>query len=933
MGMEIGTVRQVDIDREMQEAYLDYAMSVIVARALPDVRDGLKPVHRRILYAMHDMGLRPDAPYKKSARIVGEVLGKYHPHGDAAVYEAMARMAQDFSMRYCLVDGQGNFGSIDGDNPAAMRYTEARLERIATEMLADIDKETVDFGPNFDGTLKEPLVLPAAFPNLLVNGTSGIAVGMATNVPPHNLGEVCNALVYMIDHYKKLDDVNVEDLMRFIQGPDFPTGGIIYRYSDEESGDGAGPTDAIRNTYALGRGRITVQAKAHIEEMSRSRHRIVVTELPYQTNKTRLIERIAELVREGRLEGLADLRDESDRQGMRLVIELTRTVEPRMVLSQLFRLTPMQSTFGVIMLALVDGEPRTLSLKKVLQLYIEHRREIITRRSRYELERAKARAHVLEGLLTALDHLDEVIDIIRRSRSAETAHGNLRRRFKLTEVQAQAILDMPLRRLAALERKKLDEEYKEKRKLIRYLQGLLRSKTKILALIREDLVELKAKYGDPRRTQIVERERSELTARDLLPDEEVLVAITRSGYARREAAGKRLAAGRGANVISHLLLTNTRYDLALFTSDGWAIPLPVHQVPEGEGTDKGMPLTGLSSLGRGQEMVSVLPLPDRDTAPQGYLITATRNGKIKRTALADLLSALARGEVKVMNVEGGDELTGARLTVGKQEVVLVTARGQAIRFSEEDVRPTGLGAGGVWAVKLAAGDQVAALDVVRSRADLLVVMEKGYGKRVPLADFPAQKRHGSGVVMAKTSKRTGLIVDAWVVGGKDTVTLVSAKGTATQLPVKNAPRMGRPTQGKRLVNLKGGDSLVAVLASIGVAKPSVEPAKAAAKKAARAKGASKSAAKRKTKPTAGKTAAKKKATKTSRKKATAAAKGRTQAEAKVRKKKATKASRKKATATAGGKTKAEAKVRRKKATKTSKRSAAKKAKPAGNKTG
>ncbi len=446
--MEIGTVRQIDIDQEMQGAYLDYAMSVIVSRALPDVRDGLKPVHRRILYAMHDMGSRPNTPYKKSARIVGEVLGKYHPHGDAAVYEAMARMAQDFSLRYMLVDGQGNFGSIDGDSPAAMRYTEARMAHIAMEILADIDKDTVDFVPNFDDTLTEPAVLPAALPNLLINGASGIAVGMTTNVPPHNLAEVCDALAYLIDNYRKLDDVTVEDLARFIQGPDFPTGGVVYRYAGED-GDGE-RVDLVRNAYALGRGSLTVQAQVHIEEMSRNRNRIVVTELPYQVNKTRLIERIAELVRDGRIEGITDLRDESDRQGMRVCIELTRTVQPRDILFQLFKLTPMQTTFGMRMLALVDGEPRLLSLQRVLVHYLEHRQEVIVRRSRYLLERAKLRAHILEGLLKALDNIDEVIAIIRRSRTTDTAQKNLMSDLKLTEIQAQAILEMPLKRLGGL---------------------------------------------------------------------------------------------------------------------------------------------------------------------------------------------------------------------------------------------------------------------------------------------------------------------------------------------------------------------------------------------------------------------------------------------------------------------------------------------------
>jgi DNA gyrase subunit A len=578
--MEIGTVRQVDIGHEMQEAYLDYAMSVIISRALPDVRDGLKPVHRRILYAMHDMGLHHDKPYKKSARIVGEVLGKYHPHGDAAVYEAMARLAQDFSMRYALVDGQGNFGSVDGDPPAAMRYTEARLAPPAIEMLNDIGKDTVDFVPNFDDTLQEPTILPTSIPNLLINGSSGIAVAMSTNIPPHNLGEVCEALIYMIDHASKLDQVTIEELMQFIKGPDFPTGGVVYRY--HPGGGNGTEVDALRSAYAVGRGHITVQAKAHIEEMTRNRHRVVITELPYQVSKSNLIERIAELVRDGRLEGITDLRDESDRQGMRLCIELTRTVEPREVLAQLFRLTPMQSTFSIIMLALVDGEPRLLSLKRVLQHYLDHRREIVTRRSRYELERARERAHVLEGLLIALANLDEVIAIIRRSHTADTARKNLRSRFKLTEVQAQAILDMPLRRLAALERRKLEEEHKEKLKLIRQLESILRSSKKMMALIKEELQQIKARYADQRRTQIVERAKVELTARDLLPDEDVLVAISRDGLISRHSLDEEIKSSRQRDKapLHQVLVANTRDDLFLFTTDGRAVSLPVHQIPE-----------------------------------------------------------------------------------------------------------------------------------------------------------------------------------------------------------------------------------------------------------------------------------------------------------------------------------------------------------------
>jgi DNA gyrase subunit A len=814
--MEIGKVRLVDIEEEMQDAYLDYAMSVIVSRALPDVRDGLKPVHRRILYAMHDMGLRPNTPYKKSARIVGEVLGKYHPHGDQAVYEAMVRMAQDFSMRYMLVDGQGNFGSIDGDSPAAMRYTEARLAAMAEEMLADIQRETVDFGPNFDGTLTEPLVLPAAFPNLLVNGSSGIAVGMTTNIPPHNLGEVCDALVYMIDRYKKIDDISAEELMQFIKGPDFPTGGIVYRYG-EEDGDGEQP-DLIHSAYVMGRGRITVQAKTHIEEMSRSRHRIVVTELPYQVNKSRLIERVAELVRDGRIEGIADLRDESDRQGMRLVIELTRTVEPRQVLSRLFKLTPLQDTFSIRMLALVKGEPRLLPLKRALQHYIEHRLEIIVRRSRYELDRTKERAHILEGLLKALANLDEVIATIRRSRDVDTARTNLQRKFKLSQVQAQAILDMPLRRLAALERKKLEQEYKEKQQLIKYLQGLLRSPRKMLALIKEELLELKGKYGDARRTQIVEREKGELTARDLLPEEEVLISITWGGVIKREpVAGKRGIApkGQGKNAIQFLLLANTRDNLAFFTVGGHAGLFPVHQIPDVAQRRAGTPVTGLWPLGR-KKLTAIVTLPGGETREKGgYLVLATRGGKIKRITLADFVNAAAKGEVTAMGVDHSDELRWARLTQGGQEIVLVTKNGQAIRFSEEEVRPMGLAAAGVMAIKLVVGDQVVAMDLVQPRAQLLVATTRGYAKRIPLADFPVQRRYGSGVVAAKLSSRVGDVAAAKVAYAKDKVAFVSAKGMLMGLTVQKVNRMNRSAQGKAVMQLKDGDSLAAIVALEG----------------------------------------------------------------------------------------------------------------------
>ncbi|HEX9118221.1 MAG TPA: DNA topoisomerase (ATP-hydrolyzing), partial [Anaerolineae bacterium] len=573
--MEVGIVRQINIDNEMQASYLDYAMSVIVARALPDVRDGLKPVHRRILYAMQDLGLTHDKPYKKSARIVGEVLGKYHPHGDAAVYEAMVRMAQDFSLRYPLVDGQGNFGSVDGDNAAAMRYTEARLSAIADEMLADLDKDTIDWNDNFDGTLKEPSVLPAALPNLIVNGSSGIAVGMATNIPPHNLGEVCDALCYLIDNYTRVEDVTTEDLMRFIQGPDFPTGGVIFRYEHAGSGEEAEQVDAIERAYGTGRGSLVVQAKAHIEEMSRNRSRIVVTELPYQTDKSRLVERIAELVRDGRIEGITDLRDESDRTGMRLCIEMTRNVDPRQVLADLYKLTPLQSTFGVSLLALVDGEPRYMGLKKMLQHFLEHRREVILRRSKHDLKKAKEREHILAALLRALDVLDEIIALIRRSRTAEAARLSLMREYRFDEVQAQAILDMQLRRLAALERQKLQDEYKQIVKLIKELEALIADPKKVLALIKQNLIDLKARYGDARRTQIADRVKAVLTAREHAVERNVWVTLGADGRLSSmsrdgdepASPAKKVAPLplRSAGAVPALLLAaNTRQDLYLF---------------------------------------------------------------------------------------------------------------------------------------------------------------------------------------------------------------------------------------------------------------------------------------------------------------------------------------------------------------------------------
>lgn len=805
--MEIGTVRQVDIETEMKGSYLDYAMSVIAARALPDVRDGLKPVQRRILYAMGEMGLHHDTSYRKSARIVGEVLGKFHPHGDAAVYSAMVRMAQDFSMRCPLVDGQGNFGSIDGDSAAAMRYTEARLAAIAEDMLADIDKDSIDFVDNFDGTLQEPAVLPARAPNLLVNGVSGIAVGMATNIPPHNLSEVCDALIYLIDNFDKLDEISPGDLMEFIKGPDFPTGGII-------------GSEELKSAYAKGKGLVTMRAKAHIEEWRRGRQRIIVTQLPYQVKKANLIERIAKLVRDGRMDSIADLRDESDRRGISIVIELKRGSQPRKVLNQLFKYTYLQSTFGINMLALVKGEPRRLSLKKVLQYYIEHRQEVITRRTHFELEKARGRAHILEGLKIALDHLDEIISTIRRSRRVDTARRNLQRKFKLTKAQAQAILEMQLRRLASMERKKVDEEYVGVIKRVAYFEDLLANPRKILYLIKEELSELKANYGDSRRTRIVAGEVAELREEDLLPEEDVLVVITQRGYIKRMAvSATRLQkrGGRGVigmttykrDAVMHLFVANTMDTILFFTDKGRVFQQRSHQVPDVGRRARGLPLNNLIDLKRGESVTAAIAVPSFKSP--GYLTMATRRGGIKRTTLGEFSSVRPSGLVAI-KLRRSDELGWVKLTQGGQEVVITTAKGQAIRFSEEEVRPIGRAAAGVMAIKLARGDRVVGMDIVRKGDDLLVVTEKGFGKRTPLEDYSSQRRYGKGVSTYASDRmdQTGLIAAARVVNKEDEITLISAEGMVIRTLVKDVPQQGRATRGSLLMDLKGEDNVVSI---------------------------------------------------------------------------------------------------------------------------
>ena len=808
-----GNVRSVDIDHQMRDAYLDYAMSVIVARALPDARDGLKPVHRRILYAMHDLGLRSSQSHKKSARIVGEVLGKYHPHGDASVYDAMARMAQDFSMRYMLVDGQGNFGSVDGDPPAAMRYTEARLARLAEEMLLDIDKNTVPFSDNFDGSLQEPDVLPAKLPNLLLNGTSGIAVGMSTNIPPHNLGELSDAIRYLIDRYDDAEEVTVAELMQFVKGPDFPTGGLIVG------------TEGILSAYATGRGRIVMRAAAHIEDMSGNRSRIVITEIPYQVNKSALIERIADLVREDRLDQISDLRDESDRRGMSIIIELKRTAQPRKVLNQLFKYTALQSTFGVQLLALVadeDGrsEPRMLSLKRALQIYIEHRRLMITRRTEFDLARARARAHILDGLLIALNNLDAVIRTIRESNDAEQAKANLVERFKLTEIQAQAILDMQLRRLAALERQKIEEEYKEVLATIARFEDLLAHPKKVLALIKDDLGELADKYGDARRTRIVNDVAEDFRDEDLVPDEAVLISITTRGYIKRVAAkeyrtqsrgGKGVTGQglRGEDEVMFLFPARSLDAVLFFTDKGKVYSERVYQIPDAGRADKGIPLANILAISNGERVTAALPVPRFDDS--SFCVLVTRNGKIKRVAMSEFASVRPSGLIAT-NLDSGDVLGWAHMTDGKRELILVTERGQALRYAERAVRAMGRQTSGVNAIRLDEGDHLTSMDIVVDGSHLLVVTENGYGKRTPLGEYAAKGRATGGVttIAQKSLDVTGRIVAARVVHEDDELTVISTSGQAIRLKVKGVRQAGRSTMGTRLINLKEGDTIASV---------------------------------------------------------------------------------------------------------------------------
>src|SRR5512134_1476810 len=805
--MELGLIRKIDIDTEMQQAYLDYAMSVIVSRALPDARDGLKPVQRRILYAMYDMGIRADSAYKKSARIVGEVLGKYHPHGDSAVYEAMARMAQDFSMRTLLVDGQGNFGSVDGDPPAAMRYTEARLTPAALDILFDLHKNTVQFNPNFDDTLEEPGVLPAAIPNLLVNGATGIAVGMATSIPPHNLSEIVDALVYMLNRYDKLDDIDVEQLMEFVQGPDFPTGGLIVQEKDQEG---------IESAYGSGRGRVTVQAKAHVEEMERGKSRIIVTELPYMVNKSSLIERIADLAREGYLEGLSDLRDESDRQGMRIVLEMTKNADPDVVLRELYKRTPMQTTFSINLLALVDGEPRTLTLKQALRVYIEHRLTVVKRRAEFDLEKARARAHILEGYLVALKNLDEVINIIRSASDVDTARSKLMKRFKLTELQATAILDLQLRRLAALERKKIETEYKEVTALIKDLESLLKSPKRMRGVVADELLKVKEQYGDRRRTQIINlstngKAAKTLTARDLMPEQQIWIGVTDEGLVSRTHDDKQ-PKHSGNDAPRWLVKASTNDTVYFVAKSGRAAAVAAHILPQAEKLTQGTLFHRVSPLTENDTLAAVFALPSRKSAlpEETCVITATKLGMIKKSLISELPGPSSQSFVLV-RVNEGDRLIEVALTDNKtKDVLLVTAQGMAIRFKEEEVRPMGLVAAGVNGLKLTDKDEAVGMEILPADGEIFLLTSDGKAKRVEQKEFPIQGRYGRGVIawdLSEKARLAGVVVDK--PNHMATIHLTKGAPKSTRLDEAGL-RKRAATKGDVVVEVKPGEEVVSV---------------------------------------------------------------------------------------------------------------------------
>ena len=796
-----GKIKPVEIDEEMQRSFMDYAMSVIVSRALPDIRDGLKPVHRRILYGMYEQNLYPNRPHRKSARVVGDVMGKYHPHGDMAVYDTMARLAQDFSQRYMLVEGQGNFGSVDGDPPAAMRYTEARLTEISMDIIQQLGMDTVDFNENFDGSLEEPEVLPSIVPNMLVNGASGIAVAMATNIPPHNLGEVVDALVMMLENWDKIDDISVEDLMKYIKGPDFPTGGLII--TDDR-------TETLAQAYGSGKGRVRMRARVRLEEMSRGRQRIIVTELPYMTNKSSLIEKIAEFVRDGQLEGVVDLRDESDRHGMRIVIELTKSANPDEILKTLYKRTTMQGTFGINMLALVKGQPYKLSLKQALKVFIDHRLEVVKRRLTYELRKAQERLHILSAYLVALDNLDEVIDTIRRSRRVETAKNNLMRNFKLDEIQAQAILDMPLRRLAALEQKKIQDEYKEVSQRIKQLRGLLRSSKKMRGVVIDELKEIREKYADPRRSQIIQMDEGEtavdlVTTADVMPEEEVWVAVSNNNHIARTNQDKSFRQW-GLDAPKLILRTTTHHTVYIVADNGETAALSVHAIPIANEPENGPMISAIAPLSGEHSLRLIFSVPSDLTEEDGYIMSVSRQGMVKRSLLSDLPGPSAH-VFTLAKINDGDALCTLIFTKGEEDVLLATKNGMGIRFNEEDARPMGLVAAGVNGMKLRGDDEVIGAGVASRRSHVLLVTDRGKAKRIPPSLFPTQGRYGYGVIAWKLPKHekvagmmTGLLTHNGVLHFKEAASRL--------IHVTDAPKCNRMQSGERIIDVKKEDQIM-----------------------------------------------------------------------------------------------------------------------------
>ncbi len=788
----------VALEEEMKSSYIDYAMSVIVARALPDVRDGLKPVHRRVLFGMHELGVPYNKPYKKSARIVGEVLGKYHPHGDTAVYDSMVRMVQDFSLRYPLVDGQGNFGSVDGDSPAAMRYTEARLARIADEMLRDLDKNTVSFVANFDESLQEPTVLPSYLPNLLINGASGIAVGMATNIPPHNLGEIVDGLVAIIDKPK----TTPEELIKIVKAPDFPTGGIIYGY------------EGVREAFLTGRGRIVIRAKANIETLKNDRENIIITEIPYQVNKASLIEKMADLVREGKVEGISNIRDESDRDGMRIVIELKRDGQPAVTLNQLFKHTQMQVTFGVIMLALVNGQPKVLTLQQMMQYFLDHRMDVLIKRTQFDLDAAERRAHILEGYIIALDNIDAVIQTIKKSRDTETAKTNLMKKFKLSEIQAKAILDMRLQRLTGLERQKIEDEYKEILKFIEKLKGILTNEKKRWQIIKEELLALREKYADERRTKI-EMQLQEFKLEDIIAEEDVVVTISHAGFIkrfpvsgyRRQGRGGKGVTGAGTreeDFIEHMFVASTHHYIMFFTDKGKCYWLKVHEIPEGGRATKGRSILNLIEKDKEENITAFVSV--KEFTDDKYVVMATEQGTVKKTVLS-AYSNIRKGGIIAINLSGNDRLIEAKLSEGKNDIVIGTRDGMAIRFNEKDVRDMGRTATGVRGIKLGKKDAVIGMLVIKNATTLMVVTEKGFGKRSEIEDYRITKRGGKGVITVKTSDRNGKLIAMKEVNDADELVIITTGGMVIRQAVHELRVMGRNTQGVRLIRLNEGDDI------------------------------------------------------------------------------------------------------------------------------